>query len=66
VIDFSISIDGLVATIDGRELIKHHLEGPADQAESLGTKLAEILLRKGAKEILDEVYQKTAPMVGSP
>jgi len=66
IIDSNIHIEGLVGTIDGKRLIMHHLEGPTDQAESLGTELAEILLRKGAKEILEEVYQKSFPTVGSP
>ena len=62
-IDSNLRIDGLVGTIDGKRLIKHHLEGSVDQAESLGTQLAEILLKKGAREILEEVYQKSAPTV---
>jgi hydroxymethylbilane synthase len=66
VIDGNLRIDGLVGTIDGKRLIKHHLEGPIDQAESLGAKLAEMLLRKGAKEILEEVYQRSFPTIGSP
>jgi len=60
VIDGNLRIDGLVGTIDGKRLIKHHLEGPIDQAESLGAKLAEMLLGKGAREILEEVYHMTS------
>jgi hydroxymethylbilane synthase len=59
----TLQIDGLVGTIDGKRLIRHHLEGPIEEAEPLGTQLAEILLVKGAKEILDEVYQKTGPII---
>jgi len=59
----TLQIDGLVGTIDGKRLIRHHMEGPAEKAESLGTELAEILLGKGAKEILDEVYQRSAPTI---
>lgn len=55
----TLRIDGLVGTIDGKRLIRHHVEGSADKAESLGIDLAEILLNRGAKEILDEVYQRT-------
>jgi hydroxymethylbilane synthase len=62
----TLQIDGLVGTIDGKRLIRHHLEGPIEEAEPLGTQLAEILLVKGAKEILDEVYQKTGPVVEIP
>ena len=57
----TIQIDGMVGTIDGKRLIKHHLEGPIEEAESLGTQLAEILLDQGAKEILEEVYQMIRP-----
>jgi hydroxymethylbilane synthase len=66
IIDSTIHIDGLVGTIDGKRLIKHHLEGPIDQGVLLGTELAEILLGKGAKEILEEVYQKSFPTIGGP
>jgi hydroxymethylbilane synthase len=65
-VDSNVHMDGLVGTTDGKRLIKHHLEGPVDKAESLGTELAEILLGKGAKEILDEVYQKSFPTIGGP
>ena len=63
VIDSNVSIDGLVGSIDGKRLVKHHLEGPAEKAESLGIELAEILLEKGAKGILDEVYRWSAPTI---
>jgi hydroxymethylbilane synthase len=66
IIDSTIHIDGLVGTVDGQRLIRHHLKGTIDQAEFLGTELAEILLRKGAKEILEEVYQKSFPTIGGP
>jgi hydroxymethylbilane synthase len=62
----ALRIDGLVGTIDGKKLIRHHMEGPIEEAKSLGTQLAEILLSRGAKEILDEVYQKTGPVVEIP
>lgn len=57
----SLQVEGLVGTIDGNRLIRHHIAGPIEEAESLGIKLAEILLEKGAKEILDEVYQRSGP-----
>ena len=58
-----LQVDGLVGTIDGRRLIRHHVEGPIEKADSLGLELAEILLAEGAKEILDEVYQRPQPTV---
>jgi hydroxymethylbilane synthase len=63
IVDSNLRIDGLVGTTDGKRLVKHHLEGPAEEGESLGNELAEILLGKGAKEILEEVYQRSAPTV---
>jgi hydroxymethylbilane synthase len=53
-----IFIEGLVGTVDGKRLIRDHLEGPLEKAESLGIQLAESLLKAGAKEILDEVYKR--------
>ena len=61
-----LQVDGLVGAIDGRRLIRHCVEGSVEDAESLGIELAEILLGKGAKEILDEVYQRSDPPVEIP
>lgn len=59
----TLQIDGLVGTIDGKRLVRDHVEGPVEEAELLGTKLAEVLLSKGAREILDEVYQRSGPAI---
>ncbi len=62
----TLQIDGLVGTIDGKRILRERAEGRVEEAESLGTKLADILLSKGAKAILDEVYQRTSPVVEIP
>jgi hydroxymethylbilane synthase len=62
-VGITLQIDGLVGTIDGKRLARHHVEGPIEEAESLGIKLAEVLLSQGAKEILDEVYQRSGPSI---
>jgi len=54
----TLQIDGMVGTIDGKRLIRHHMEGPIEEAESLGIELAKVLLSKGAEEILKEIYKK--------
>ncbi len=54
----SLVMDGLVGSVSGDRIIKSHIEGSPKDAESLGIKLAEDLLSRGAKEILDEVYGK--------
>lgn len=59
----TLQMDGLVGTIDGKKLVRHQLEGLVAEAESLGIQLAVVLLNKGAKEILDEVYQRSSPTI---
>ncbi|MEZ4600703.1 MAG: hydroxymethylbilane synthase [Syntrophotaleaceae bacterium] len=51
-----IQLEGLVASPDGRQLIRDRIEGPVSEAGRIGTALAEDLLRRGAAEILTEVY----------
>jgi hydroxymethylbilane synthase len=46
------TLTGLVADVDGSTVIKHRLSGPASAAERVGIELAEILLNRGADEIL--------------
>jgi hydroxymethylbilane synthase len=60
----SLQIDGMVGTVDGKRLIRNHVEGPMDKAEGLGIELADVLLSKGAREILQEVYQRSGPTIG--
>jgi len=62
----ALQIDGLIGAVDGKRLIRHHMEGPIEEAESLGVELAAILLGKGAKEILDEVHQRSGPAIETP
>lgn len=58
-------IDGLVGTINGNRLIKGHREGKPEEAEELGTSLAEDILSQGAREILNAFYSSgNAPVKG--
>jgi hydroxymethylbilane synthase len=59
--DSKLIMDGLVGSITGDRIIKGHIEGSPEHAESLGVRLAEDILSRGAKEILDEVYNKCFP-----
>ena len=52
----TLNMRGLVGRPDGKEVVSGSISGPASDAEELGTKLADDLLSRGAKEILDEVY----------
>ncbi|HEY6529262.1 MAG TPA: hydroxymethylbilane synthase [Cellvibrionaceae bacterium] len=47
---------GLVAEPNGSEIIRSEIRGPASDAEALGIELAEDLLKRGAKRILQAVY----------
>lgn len=49
------NIVGLVADIDGSQVIKQSLSGPADKTETVGTALAEKLLSMGADNILEKL-----------
>lgn len=51
-----LMIDGLVGSILGDKIIKAQIKGNPQDAEKLGIELAEDLLSKGAREILDEIY----------
>ncbi len=54
--DSKIILDGLVGSIEGDRIIREQITGNASDAEALGVELAEIILSRGGKEILDEVY----------
>ena len=59
----TLRLEGMVATVDGKTLIRHHVTGSVEEQETLGMKLAEILLEMGARKILDEIYGRLAPSV---
>ncbi len=50
-----INLVGLVARIDGSEVIKSELSGDIEKRDETGTTLAENLLERGADEILKEL-----------
>ena len=51
-----VELTGLVASIDGKVVLKESRKGPAEEARQLGTELANKLLDMGGREILAEVY----------
>ncbi len=52
-----VSLVGLVGNLDGSTVIRETASGPAAECERVGRDLAERLLAKGARKILEEVYQ---------
>jgi len=52
----SVELTGLIASIDGKTVLKESMQGPIGEARELGTRLADKLLDMGGREILAEVY----------
>lgn len=52
-----LSLNALVASLDGSEILRAHQSGDKTQAEALGEQAAISLLEQGADKILAEVYQ---------
>ena len=59
-----LKLIGLVASTDGKRIIKDSITGQIDRAEAIGIELAERLLSMGAWDILKEVYKNAPPMQG--
>ena len=53
----SILLQGMVGRPDGSDIVRGNARGTVTDPEALGVELAEQLLARGAKEILDEVYR---------
>ena len=54
--DGEIRLCGLVASIDGRQIVRDEISGPADNGIELGRQLGESLLVAGAAGILNELH----------
>ena len=54
-------LTGMVASLDGKQLIRDELRAPSDQAEDLGNRLAELLRSQGAGEILAKIFAEARP-----
>ncbi|GAB4315121.1 MAG: hydroxymethylbilane synthase [Candidatus Sumerlaeia bacterium] len=53
--DGHLTLTGLIADLNGRRLYRDQVSGAPQEAESLGTALAETLLERGGRQILDEI-----------
>ena len=51
-----LTLIGIVASVDGQNLVKDTVTGAAQDAEALGTKLAHLLRQQGAQEILEQIF----------
>jgi hydroxymethylbilane synthase len=54
-----VRLEGLVASVDGKELIRDTVEGTVENPESIGIQLAERLLTRGGDRILQAIYGAT-------
>jgi hydroxymethylbilane synthase len=54
-ISHRLVVDALVADVEGRRLIRRQVGGQAQQAEELGSRLAEMLIEAGARELLPRI-----------
>jgi hydroxymethylbilane synthase len=51
----TLTLTGIVASLDGQRLVKDSITGDATNAEQLGRELAQRARQQGAQEILDEI-----------
>lgn len=52
----TLTLTGMVASLDGQRLIKDTITGAASDAEQIGIELAQRLRQQGAQEILSEIF----------
>lgn len=54
----TLKLEAVVASLDGRDLVRSGIEGPVQDARALGEQLAQKLLRMGAGDILEKTRQE--------
>lgn len=57
--DRRVHLRALVASVDGKQIVRGELSGAAEQAEALGSDLGGQLLSQGGREILRAIYGTT-------
>lgn len=54
----TLSLTGLVAAVDGGEIVRHTASGPVSDAVSIGDRLGGDMLAAGADRILEEIHRR--------
>jgi hydroxymethylbilane synthase len=54
--DGQVMLDGLVAGVDGKTVLRDRIQGSSHDAHALGVQLAERLLARGGDKILRDIY----------
>lgn len=52
----TLTLTAIVASVDGKKLVKDTISGNASEAENLGNELALRMRQQGAQEILEEIF----------
>lgn len=52
----TLTLTGLVASVDGKQVVKDSVTGFVNEAEQLGIQLAQSLRQQGAQDILEEIF----------
>jgi hydroxymethylbilane synthase len=53
-----VALSGVVASLDGKSIVRDSLCGPGEEAGRIGRELAERILSRGGRAILEEVYKR--------
>ena len=53
----TLTLTGLVASVDGKQVVKDSVTGFVNEAEQLGIQLAQSLRQQGAQDILEEIFK---------
>lgn len=54
---YTLTLTGLVASVDGKQVVKDSVTGFVNEAEQLGIQLAQTLRQQGAQDILEEIFK---------
>jgi hydroxymethylbilane synthase len=54
--DGSLSLAALISDLEGRQVLQDRLVGPPEEAGVMGRRLAEMLLERGGRKILQEIF----------
>jgi hydroxymethylbilane synthase len=60
-----LKLDAIVGSLDGTRIVRAKIHGEPEQGEDLGIQLAHILLKSGAKEILESIRGQAAQEIPS-
>jgi hydroxymethylbilane synthase len=52
----SLTLEALISDAEGRELLQDRLTGTPEEAASMGRRLADMLLDRGGRQILQAIY----------